>query len=85
VGGARLELEAKVDLGRTRLSAGAARDLALDALDLMLLEYLDSGRAARYSGVFEARELRGEPLLLRAERTFPSLDAQADALLKGDA
>lgn len=81
--GDRLELEAKVDLAQTKLSADEGRDLALDALDAILLDYLESERSTRYSGVFEARELRGKPLLVRAERTFPALDAAADALLAG--
>lgn len=81
---ARLELEASVDPREAKLSPDDARDLVLDALDLILLEYLESERAIRFSGVEEARELRGVTLLVRAERTFPELEAQADALLKED-
>jgi len=81
--GDRLELEAKVDLAAAGLDAEGGRDLALDALDAILLDYLESERSTRYSGVFEARELGGKPLLVRAERTYPALDAAADALLSG--
>ncbi|MGC4113346.1 MAG: hypothetical protein QM765_01450 [Myxococcales bacterium] len=72
-----------MDLAATRLDAEAGRDLALDALDALLLDYLQSERSTRYPGVFEGRELRGKTLLVRAERTFPELDAAADALLAG--
>jgi hypothetical protein len=81
--GDRLELEARVDLSATKVSEGEGRDLALDSLDAVLLDYLESDRSTRYPGVFEARELRGKSLLVRAERTFPALDAAADALLAG--
>lgn len=81
---ARLELDARVELAATGLSAEDARDLALDALDLILLEYLESDRAVRYSGVEEERELNGVPVFVRAERSFPELEAQADALLEDD-
>ncbi|MBI5549255.1 MAG: hypothetical protein HY901_35670 [Deltaproteobacteria bacterium] len=81
--GERLELEARVELGRAGLTEGAARDLALDALDSVLLDHLESGRAARFSGVFEERELRGKPVAVRVERTVPALEAQADLLLGG--
>jgi hypothetical protein len=79
--GARVEIEARVELEPAKLSAGDARDVTVDALDLLLLEYLESGRQLRFSGVYEERELHGKPLVIRAERTFPGLDAQADALL----
>lgn len=82
--GDRLELEAKVDLATAGLGPDEGRDLALDALDAILLDYLQSERGTRYSGVFEARELRGKPVLVRAERTFPALEAAADALLGKD-
>jgi hypothetical protein len=81
--GDRVELEARVSLTREKLGMEEARDLALDALDLILLEYLDSDRTVRFTGTFQPRELRGRSLLVRAERTFPSLEAQADALLRG--
>jgi hypothetical protein len=77
--GERLVLEAKVAV---QASAEQARELALDALDLVLLEYLESGRRLRFSGVWEGRDLRGRPLQLRGERTYPDLDAQADKLLE---
>jgi hypothetical protein len=79
--GERVELEARVDLVRVRLDETEARDLALDALDLLLGAALESERALRFSGVFEERELRGKPVAVRGERTFPDLEAQADALL----
>ncbi|MFN7134723.1 MAG: hypothetical protein ACK4N5_21770 [Myxococcales bacterium] len=82
--GARLELIARVDHFRARTRGDGARDLAIDALDLVLLEYLESGRQLKLSGVEEERELAGRPLFVRAERTFPGLDAQADALLQDD-
>ncbi|MGI5865096.1 MAG: hypothetical protein ACOX6T_24000 [Myxococcales bacterium] len=81
--GARVVIEARVELEKTGLDAEAARYLALDAVDLVLLEYLDSQRRIRFSGVWEERELEGKTLSVRAERTFPDLEAQADALLKG--
>lgn len=77
--GARLELEARVPIGAD--GAKAAEDAALDALDLLLLEHLEAGRASRPSGVFEGRELAGRALQVRIERTFPDLEAQADRLL----
>lgn len=80
--GARLGLEARVDFARSGLDPEAARFLALDALDLLLLEWLDSDRTVRFSGVWEERELEGKPISIRAERSFPELDAQADALLE---
>ena len=83
VRGDRLELEAKVELIPKVRTEEQARDLALDALDLTVLEYFESERSLRYSGVFEERELRGKPVQVRVERTFPDLEAQADALLKG--
>lgn len=79
--GERVELEARVALDLTRVAEEAARDRVLDALDIVLLEYLDSGREQRFSGVFERRELDETAVEVRAERTFPDLDAQADALL----
>lgn len=82
-GGERVCLEARVDLGETGLAEPAARDLALDALDLVLLNWLEGGREERFPGVFEARELSGHVVHVCAERTFPALDAQADALLRG--
>ncbi|HCF61209.1 MAG TPA: hypothetical protein DFS52_24830 [Myxococcales bacterium] len=82
--GARVVIEAKVELEKAGLDAEAARFLALDALDLVLLEYLDSGREMRFRGVWEERELEGKALSVRAERTFPELEAQADALLGPD-
>lgn len=81
--GERVEVESEVELGPTGPDGEGARDLALDALDLVLLEYLESGRSLRLSGAWERRELRGQAVRLRAERTFPALDAQADALLGG--
>lgn len=82
--GERVQLESRVELSRMGAGEPEARELAIDALDLVLLEYLESGRAVRFAGVFEERELRGRPVAVRAERTFPELDAQADALLKGE-
>ena len=79
--GDRLELEARVEMAGAGLSEDEARDLALDSLDLVLLEYLESERSARFSGVFEERELRGHVVTVRAERTYPALEAAADALL----
>jgi hypothetical protein len=77
--GDRLVLEVRVPVaGKSDL----ARDVALDALDLLLLEHLESGRDLHYPGVWEGRELCGRALQVRAERTFPELDARADALLE---
>lgn len=78
-GGARLELEARVPIGPD--GSRAAEATALDALDLLLLEHLESGRNLRGSGVFEARELGGRAVQVRIERTFPELEAAADRLL----
>ena len=83
-GGERLELEARVEPEKAGLDERTSRDLALDALDLLLLGWLEGGRQERFSGVFEERELRGKAVSVRAERTFASLEAQADALLRGD-
>jgi hypothetical protein len=80
-GGERVQLEARVDPAALRVSLERARDLVLDSLDLSLLEYLDCGRAVRFAGVWQQRELRGQSVAVRAERTFPALEAQADALL----
>ena len=80
--GERLLLASRVPVGRAGLDS--ARDLALDALDLILLEYLESGRSLRFSGVWEARELRGHTVQVRGERTLPDLEAQANALLGPD-
>jgi len=80
----RLVLEARVDPKETGLDLEQARDLAIDALDLLLLEWLESGRRTRFSGVFELRELQGRSLWVRVERTFPDLEAQAAALLQRD-
>ncbi len=77
--GARLELEARVPIGPD--GSRAAEEAALDALDLLLLEHLESGRRLRGSGVFEARELSGRAMQVRIERTFPELEAEADRLL----
>ncbi len=79
--GARLELESRVELGGKVKSLERARDLAVDALDLVLLEYLESERSIRYSGAWQQRELQGAAVAVRVERTFPGLEAQADALL----
>ncbi len=81
--GAQFELEARVSVGPD--GAKAAQEAALDALDLLLLEYLDAGRVWRTSGIFESRELAGRALQVRLERTFPELDAQANRLLGDDA
>ncbi len=81
---ARLLLEARVDLRAARLPADDARDVALDALDLILLEYLESERSLRFSGVEEERELNGVTVFVRADRSFPELEARADALLDDD-
>jgi hypothetical protein len=80
--GERVEYEAKVDINKSKTSVESARYLVLDALDLMLLEYLESERGIRYSGVFEERDLSGKTVSIRAERTYPALDAQADEWLK---
>ena len=77
--GERLVLSSRVPVGKAGLDE--ARDSALDALDLLLLEYLESGRSLRFSGVWEPRELRGLAIEVRAERTFPDLEEQAAALL----
>ena len=79
--GERVELESRVELAGTALTEDRARGLALDALDEVLLGWLEGGREQRFSGVFEHRELRGQRVSVRAERTFPSLDAAANALL----
>ena len=79
--GARVVIEARVSLSEAGLEADAARYLALDAVDLVLLEYLDSGRSTRFAGVWEGRELEQKPVSVRAERTFPDLEEQADTLL----
>jgi len=82
--GEKVVLESRVEKAGAQLGADEARDLALDALDLVLLEYLESGRSLRFSGVEEPRELRGEPVAVRGERTFPALEEAADRLLDGD-
>jgi hypothetical protein len=79
--GERFELESKVARAQVP-DPDRARDLAIDALDLLLLEYLEAERGLRYSGVWEQRELQGLPVSVRVERTNPQLDAQADELLK---
>jgi hypothetical protein len=77
--GERLLLASRAPVGKAGFDE--ARDLILDALDLILLEYLESGRSVRFSGVWEARELRGRTVQFKGERTFPDLDARASALL----
>jgi hypothetical protein len=82
--GEKLELESRVDLDKAGVAEPEGRDLALDALDLTLFEWLESERRMPLSGAFEERELSGKPVRVRAERTFPGLEARADALLKGE-
>ena len=79
--GLRLVLQARIELGRARVDAQSAGYVALDALDSILLDWLDSGRSQRFSGVWEEREFEQTPISILAERTFPDLEAQADALL----
>jgi hypothetical protein len=79
--GERVTIEAVVRPSKAKLDLEAARYLALDAVDLLLLEYLDSGRSERPSGIWEERELEGRPLKARVARTFPSIDAKADEML----
>jgi len=67
-----------------KLSGTASDDavgLALDALDLALGEYLESGRGERLSVAFEERELEGRPISFRGRVRRPSLEVEANRLL----
>lgn len=74
-GGEQVTLAARVKAGSD------AKALAIDALDLLLLEYLEGGRHAIWPEAWQQRELRGKSVEIRGERRVPDLEAQADALL----
>lgn len=77
--GARFDVQARVS--HDHASGERARNMALDAADLVLQEILAAGRSQRLPGVFEGRELGGVPVEVCAERTFPALDSLADEIL----
>jgi hypothetical protein len=77
--GARFDVQARVS--HDDASGTRAREVALDAADLVLQEILASGRSLRLPGVFEGRELGGVPVEVCAERTFPALESLADKIL----
>jgi hypothetical protein len=79
--GTRTELEARVDLKRAKLDGEEALALVLDALDLTLGEYLESGRSERLNAAFEEQELEGRPVSLRGRVRHPALEAEANKLL----
>lgn len=85
-GGAQLTFEVRVDRRpgdgrRGGLDEEAAQSLVLDALDSLVFEWIESGGALRLHGGWQARRFQGRELTVRAERRFPDLEAQADAIL----
>lgn len=80
-GSARWEVCVRVARG-TR-SEEEALDLALDAADAALGEWLEGGREERPPPIFEEARFRGETVGLRRRRTSPRLEAEADAILQG--
>lgn len=79
--GTRVELEARVDFKQSGLRSEDALGLVLDALDLSLGEYLESGRSERLNAAFEERDLDGTPVFLRGRVRRPALEAEANKLL----
>lgn len=85
-GGARLTFEVRLDRRQNdrrqgELDEEAAQCLVLDALDSLVFEWIESGGTARLHGGWQARRFQGRELAVRAERRFPELEAQADAIL----
>jgi len=62
---------------------GGALDVALDAADALVGEWLEDGRP-RLPGVSVAREYEGTPVQVTARLVLPRLQAEADRLLDGD-
>ncbi|MDR0965676.1 MAG: hypothetical protein LBM75_04115 [Myxococcales bacterium] len=82
--GAQLAVEARLDrtaAGNEALDEDDAQCLLLDAIDELIFEWIASGQTLRFHGGWRACTFQGHDLSLRAEKTFPELDAAADALL----
>lgn len=79
--GTRIEMEARVDFKNTGLRNDEALGLVLDALDLSLGEFLESGRSERLNAAFEERDLQGRQVFLRGRVRRPALEAEANRLL----
>jgi hypothetical protein len=60
-----------------------ARELALDAADALLGEWLEDGRP-RLPGIAAPREFDGTPVQVTARLVHPRLQAEADRLLGDD-
>lgn len=74
----RHEFQVRTPVG-SRGSEGA-RDLALDAADAVLGEWLEDGRP-RLAGLEVERDYQGSPVWVHARRVAPRLEAEADRLL----
>jgi len=73
--------EATVRLPREGLSERAAIELALDAADAALGEWLEEGRESRHRDLFEEASFDGLSLLLRLRLRHPALEEQAEAII----
>ena len=77
-----LTLETVVELDRNNLDhPGEARDLALNALDAILGEFLASERLQVLPPAWTAHGFEGREVLVRGAYTRPQLDDEASRLL----
>ncbi len=80
-GARRYEFEVKAP---QRVGGGAgAVDVALDAADALVGEWLEDGRP-RLSGMTAAREYEGTPVQVTTRMVLPRLESEADRLLGED-
>lgn len=80
-GGAHFTCEARFDRTTVELDDASCQYVVLDALDALIFDWIESGRTGRFHGGWQERRCQGYRVSVRAEKTFPELDAQADALL----
>lgn len=79
--GTRLELELRVEPKALGVDPDTAMHLCLDGLDLVLGEWLESGRSERFDSAWETRDLEGREMAFRGRLRRPALEAEASRLL----
>lgn len=80
---AQLTIEVVVDRKAAGVDEEEGKCLALDAMDNLAFEWLDSPIPPRVNGSWQKREFQGVVLDVRLQLSFPLLDAAADEILKG--